>query len=373
MRAIVRDPGGAVLAEVPEPAPAPDEVVIDVAFAGVCRTDLAAADGAIAVAPGRVLGHELAGRVRATGAAVDGLAVGDPVTVIPFAACRACAGCAASAACAANAASAACAANATSGRCAAPRWLGVDVDGAFADRVRAPASTVMRLPPGLPLHRGAYVEPVAAALGVLPFVERGARVLVWDRGRIAELTARVLAAHGAAVARSAGEAELDVVIDHGGDPAELLALLRPGGTLILKSRARRPPPRRATPRRGSATRSTTPSACGCAPTRACASSSLAASTRPRSRRSPRARAASAARSPWRGPAAARTIHIMKAGSRRPRHASWAFRTPSSSSTASASCEIPGGATSTSGAPAPRGARRRSPRSGHSAPTRKADD
>ena len=234
MRAIVREPEGPRLVERPELAPGADEVVVDVAFAGVCRSDLAAADGAIAVAPGHILGHELAGRVRAIGGGVRGLAAGDPVTVIPFWPCGACAACAAG------------------GRCAAPRWLGVDEDGAFAERVRAPAAAVVRLPPGLGLRRGAYVEPVAAALGVLPFIERGARVLVWGRGRIAELTARVAAAHGAVVARAgeAGEgaggagfsgAGFDVAIEHGGgDPAAMLAALRPGGALILKSRARRP-------------------------------------------------------------------------------------------------------------------------------------
>jgi threonine dehydrogenase-like Zn-dependent dehydrogenase len=237
MRAIVREEGGPRLARVPEPAPAADEVVIDVAFAGVCRSDLAAADGAIAVAPGRVLGHELSGHVRTLGAAVRGLAAGDPVTAIPFSPCGACAACAAGR------------------RCVAPRWLGIDADGAFAERVRVPAAAVVRLPPGLPLRRGAYVEPVAAALGALPFVERGARVLVAGAGRIAELTARVLAAHGAVVARrrgggggggaeAAAEAErgatgFDVAIEHDGDPAPLLPLLASGGTLILKSRARR--------------------------------------------------------------------------------------------------------------------------------------
>jgi threonine dehydrogenase-like Zn-dependent dehydrogenase len=34
-------------------------------------------------------------------------------------------------------------------------------------------------------------------------------------------------------------AGFDVAIEHGGDPAALVPLLRPGGTLILKSRARR--------------------------------------------------------------------------------------------------------------------------------------
>jgi threonine dehydrogenase-like Zn-dependent dehydrogenase len=233
MRAILRDRGGARLAEVAEPVPAADEVVIDVAFAGVCRSDLAAVDGAVEVVPGRVLGHELAGRVRAVGGAVRGLAAGDPVTVIPFQPCRTCPACGAGR------------------RCPAPRWLGVDADGAFADRVRAPASAVVRLPAGLALRRGAYVEPVAAALGALPFVERGARVLVAGHGRIAELTARVLEAHGAIAVRSSGDgggagdgpgedgAGFDVAIEHGGDPAELVGRLRPGGTLVLKSRARR--------------------------------------------------------------------------------------------------------------------------------------
>lgn len=225
MRAIVRVPSGAQLAEVPEPSPAPGEVVIDVAYAGVCRSDLAAADGEVPVAPGRVLGHELAGRVRAVGAAVTGLAAGDRVSAIPFAPCGACGACAAGA------------------RCEAPRWLGVDVDGAFADRVCAPASAVVRLPGAISLLRGAYVEPVAAALGVLPFVEAGARVLVGGGGRIAELTARVARARGAIVTRrgdaGADAGRFDVAIEHGGDAAALLARLRPGGTLVLKSRARR--------------------------------------------------------------------------------------------------------------------------------------
>lgn len=229
MRAIVRGPDGARLAEVPEPAVRAGEVLIDVAFAGVCRTDLACADGSVRVAEGRVLGHELAGVVRAIGAAEGGdseaLAVGDPVTVVPFSPCRACAACAADR------------------RCPVPRWLGVDVDGAFAERLRAPAGSIVRLPLGMPLWRGAYVEPVAAAMGVVPYVQRGARVLVCGQGRIAALTARIAALQGAVVEREDGAGEpaiYDVVIEHGGgDPAAMLARLAPGGTLVLKSRAPR--------------------------------------------------------------------------------------------------------------------------------------
>jgi L-iditol 2-dehydrogenase len=91
------------------------------------------------------------------------------------------------------------------------------------------------------LALGAYVEPVAAALGVLAVVEAGQRVLVAGAGRLAELTARVVAAAGGHVARASGPVGgvFDVAIEHHGDGAALLAALRPGGTLILKSRARR--------------------------------------------------------------------------------------------------------------------------------------
>ncbi len=192
MKALVRDLDGVRLASHPEPS---GEIIVEVAYAGVCRSDLAAADGAIAVTPGRVLGHEL-----------SGWAGGEPVTVIPF---------------------------------EGGRWLGIDRDGAFAERVAVPAANVLRLPAGMSLVHGAYVEPVAAALGVLGSIRRGDRVLVAGDGRIAELTARVVAAAGAHVVRElAGEVDVDVAIEHHGDGAALLRALRVGGTLVLKSRAR---------------------------------------------------------------------------------------------------------------------------------------
>src|SRR5436309_2081583 len=90
MRALVRDDTGVRLARIPALIPAAGEVAIAVAFAGVCRTDLAVADGRIAVADGRVLGHELSGRIASLGDGVTGIAVGDPVTAIPFAPCGRC-------------------------------------------------------------------------------------------------------------------------------------------------------------------------------------------------------------------------------------------------------------------------------------------
>ena len=205
MKAIVRRSGSIELAEVAAPA---GEVIIEVAYAGVCRTDLAVADGAIAVAEGRVLGHELSGWLD-----------GEPVTVVPFGPCGACREC-----------------GGDSPRCESPRWLGVDRDGGFSEQVAVGRASVIRLPRDLPLALGAFVEPVAAALGVLAVVERGMRVVIGGDNRIAELTARVIAAAGAT---RVAAGPCDVAIEHDGDAAALVPHLRTGGTLILKSRAAR--------------------------------------------------------------------------------------------------------------------------------------
>ena len=185
MRALVHDGNGVALVERAAPV---GDVVVEVAYAGVCRSDLAVVDGTTAVAPGRVIGHECAGSVD-----------GKPVTVIPF-----------------------------EGR----RWLGVDRDGAFAERVSVPAACVLPLP-AMSLVHGAYVEPVAAALGVLPSIRRGDRVRVMGQGRIAELTRRVVAASG----RMLVDGVADVVIEH--DGLIDLSSVRDGGTIVMKSRARR--------------------------------------------------------------------------------------------------------------------------------------
>src|SRR5215469_16426172 len=72
--------------EVERPQPGADEVLIQVEACGVCHSDLHVADGdwpqftRIVKTP-LILGHEIAGRVVETGAAVNGLSVGDHVGV----------------------------------------------------------------------------------------------------------------------------------------------------------------------------------------------------------------------------------------------------------------------------------------------------
>ena len=66
--------------------PGPGEVRLDVAYCGLCGTDLHIAHGAMdaRVQTPQVIGHEMSGTVAALGTGVEGFAVGDPVVVRPL-------------------------------------------------------------------------------------------------------------------------------------------------------------------------------------------------------------------------------------------------------------------------------------------------
>ena len=95
MRAIVlREPGSVAVEEVELDPPKAHEVLVRVAAAGVCHSDVRLVDGELG--EGRwpmVLGHEGAGVVESVGAGVEGLATGDHVAFSFVPACRACRAC----------------------------------------------------------------------------------------------------------------------------------------------------------------------------------------------------------------------------------------------------------------------------------------
>jgi alcohol dehydrogenase, propanol-preferring len=66
----------------PDAAPGPGEVRLAVCACGVCRTDLHLVDGELAPRRGAIVpGHEIVGRVEATGEGVAGLAIGERLGV----------------------------------------------------------------------------------------------------------------------------------------------------------------------------------------------------------------------------------------------------------------------------------------------------
>ncbi|MEU8223738.1 NAD(P)H-quinone oxidoreductase [Kribbella sp. NPDC048915] len=83
MRAVVCAGAGGVdvlrIGEIPDPEPAVDEVVIEVAAAGVNRADLLQRQGHYPPPPGApgTIGLEVSGRIAAVGAEVEGWSVGD--------------------------------------------------------------------------------------------------------------------------------------------------------------------------------------------------------------------------------------------------------------------------------------------------------
>ncbi|MFD4631293.1 Zn-dependent alcohol dehydrogenase [Streptomyces sp. NPDC058284] len=73
--------------------PGPGEVLVAVAAAGLCHSDLSVIDGTIPFPPPVVLGHEGAGVVEAVGSGVTHVAPGDHVALSTIASCGACADC----------------------------------------------------------------------------------------------------------------------------------------------------------------------------------------------------------------------------------------------------------------------------------------
>ena len=182
---------------------------IQIHFAGLCRTDVMAANGVIPVSPQRILGHECSGIV-IYAPPESSIKKGMPVTINPMY---------------------------TGG------FLGLDMNGAFAEFMEVPESMVIPLPPKLSLQKAAFTEPVAAALAVLNCdITPKERGLVLGEGRIASLTHEILKLHGFKYVQCSPtitQDNFDFIIEtniQSCDVEHLFSALRNKGTLILKSR-----------------------------------------------------------------------------------------------------------------------------------------
>lgn len=159
--------------------PPPGHVQIDVAYTGICGTDLHIFHGdmdARVHAPA-VLGHEMSGRIREIGEGVTGHEVGDPVTVMPLVWCGQCPACRAG----------------HTHICHKLQFLGIDAPGSMQNSWTVPASCLVSLPDGLPLDHAALVEPVAVAIHDVQraALQPGEQALVVGAGPIGLLIALV--------------------------------------------------------------------------------------------------------------------------------------------------------------------------------------
>lgn len=173
--------------EVPEPVPAADEVLIAVAYSGICGSELGGYLGHNSLrVPPLIMGHEFAGEIVSLGErAADlnpTLQIGTRVTVNPLIhgpTSRA----------------------AYQGRQNLDRnrkIVGIHRPGSYAQYVTAPAANTYAIPDTLSLEHAALTEPLACAIRAAKLAGVGATdsALVTGLGPIGLLTLQVLAAAG---------------------------------------------------------------------------------------------------------------------------------------------------------------------------------
>jgi 2-desacetyl-2-hydroxyethyl bacteriochlorophyllide A dehydrogenase len=246
--AVIHGPNAARIETLAARPPRPSEVMIQVAYEGVCGTDLEIYAGTLGyyrtgaarypITPG----HEFSGRVTMAGALVTDFREGDRVVVECIQSCGECGECRR--------------ANWTA--CPQRREIGViGLDGGYAHYVTVPARFVHKVPGAVPLRHASMCEPLAVVLKGLKRLaascrERGPwRCAVMGAGPIGHLAARILRQRGHEVSvydasprrlayfegtgittgvRLDQLGAFDALIDATGDPEVLHAMLQGSGT-----------------------------------------------------------------------------------------------------------------------------------------------
>lgn len=188
MKALVKyapGEGNLEVMEVDEPRCGDDQVKVEIAFCGVCGTDLHILHDTFRNYPPVILGHECSGIVAEVGRNVTDVVPGERVTVLGATAvtCGRCAHC-------------------RSGYfifCKSRRGMGHGVNGAFAQYVVVRPDQLYRIPDGFSLEEAALSEPFAAAVQAvseITQVQPGETAVVSGPGPIGLLCLKLLVADG---------------------------------------------------------------------------------------------------------------------------------------------------------------------------------
>lgn len=188
MKALVKTeqgPGHLELLDVKEPVVEPDSILIEVAYAGICGTDLHIMKGEWKCNTPVVLGHEFCGRIADVGANIKGFKKGDRVVAgNPASTCGACHHC-------------------RSGNalmCKQRVSMGYMINGAFAKYVAVGKDNIHRIPEEVSLEEAALCEPLSVAVRAMTerlSIHAGDRVLVSGVGPVGLLCMAVAKAEGA--------------------------------------------------------------------------------------------------------------------------------------------------------------------------------
>jgi 6-hydroxycyclohex-1-ene-1-carbonyl-CoA dehydrogenase len=175
--------------EVPTPVIGTGEILVKVAACGLCHTDLSYIDHGVPTfkKPPLILGHEISGTVAEVAPGVTTFKVGDRVLLPAVMACGECGSC-------------------REGRgnvCDKMEMFGNNVNGGYAEYVKAPANNIFNLPDEIPLIEGAIIADAITT----PFhavknrakVKPGDKLLVYGCGGVGLNLVQVANAAGAAV------------------------------------------------------------------------------------------------------------------------------------------------------------------------------
>jgi (R,R)-butanediol dehydrogenase / meso-butanediol dehydrogenase / diacetyl reductase len=171
-----------VAVECPAPDPGAGQALVEVAYCGICGSDLHFRDVPELFPAGTVPGHEFSGRIVDVGEGVDGWTAGDRVCVLPFGQCGECASCRAGH-------EQVCPQAVSNGV-----GLGTGRPGAYAGQVVVDERMLFSLPDSVDDRAGTLVEPLAVAIRAVDLadVKPDEPVLVLGAGPIGLLTALVL-------------------------------------------------------------------------------------------------------------------------------------------------------------------------------------
>lgn len=167
--------------------PKADEVMLRMAYCGICGTDMHIFHGKMdkRVNPPQVIGHEASAVVEKVGSGVTRFAPGDRVVVRPLDWCSDCPACEAG----------------HSHICMNLKFMGIDSIGGFQEYWTVKERTLYKVPANLSLKEAALIEPVAVACHDVRTAElkAGEFALVMGGGPIGLLIAMVAKAAGARV------------------------------------------------------------------------------------------------------------------------------------------------------------------------------
>lgn len=190
----------------------PQDIVIKIGAAGVCRTDLHVVEGQWKDIQNPKLpytiGHENAGWVHSKGSGVTNLEIGDAVILHPLATCGLCLSCR----------------NGQDSHCENSRFPGLNADGGMAEYLLTSARAAIKLPSGVePVEVAALADAGLTAYHAVkkavPLLPPGSRTLVLGAGGLGHIGVQVLRALSATEITVADQSDVarDLALNIGAD------------------------------------------------------------------------------------------------------------------------------------------------------------